>query len=49
MQEGGYADTKNDADEPTGSLTDDPAVNHTENSDGATENHMKINTEEARQ
>lgn len=47
MQEGGYADTKSDADEPTGGLTDDPAVNHTENSDEVAENHMVINAEEA--
>lgn len=43
MQEGGYADTKSDA----GSLTGNPAANHTKNSDGAAESHMVINAGEA--
>lgn len=47
MQEGGYADTKSDADEPTGGLTDDPNADHTENSDEETENYVIINAEEA--
>lgn len=47
MQEGGYADTKKDADEPTGILTDNPDGDHTEKSDEGTENHMEINAEEA--
>lgn len=47
MQEGGYADTKSDADEPTGGLTDIPNADHTEKSDEGTEDHMEINAEEA--
>lgn len=47
MREGVYADTKSNAEKHTDGLTDDHAVDYTENSDEAAENHMVINAGEA--